>query len=789
MSFLVRSPLTNYLSNDKKNLLFSDEESNSYALKYIPANQFENVIKNVRRKKVKEEEEHLWSLYVNELKTREARSSNRKSVSKFKVGKVNDLCYEQDDDLDSEPFRLEKDIHINQTKKLLSTTIPSLDKNLSIKHKLKERKSMRSKTVERICSFNNIQNADNENNKCTIMKENAINCQSPLESTLNNESIFVLNDKPHLELNYNDNKESASYIKPDPEITYKISLIQKKLIEVLNEIFHQLGKIPLPDGEDDIKRRKQRALEFAIRFSRQYLYDLNRNITEIQRNLLVFVPDAKIKLNKKGFAFYMQAIEHKLLSTYQILLNALIAYDKHIPGSILKCYPEKLKEVLQITITIKDIFKQFQPDNHAASGDSNLPSLGEEIQNKCNAILAKLHVSSNNELPFKNQHIAVIEDSNRPPSFYNKAISNKRKNFDRLSMYNMDTSNFKRFQKKIEPFRRKEFERNITDLNKMSVNQSTLSANLPPHGNLFKESTECDKKLIIKRDDIQTVMDKIPLYSDDEISLETQKKDSGLLSTKRNKTERALSYRWKGSVYPKGIQKAANKQSLVNQNGHHSKQTKDNLSSLVPIVANLLSDVNNKAFNTETLPLSSLETLHQYLEEQKSLNNPKSNDHLTIKCKTHNNHKKINLKPIHLKSKRSIESENKNIVENMQLINVSSERYGNNEPLFCSVSCQVNNEKIIKIGKAENIYLHKKDTKTPIIISETTKFNLQKYRDDYQSSLKLDPMYNTNSQNKPWSVVDWISDTLVNELIGDIAKEFEMNDVIQKLFQLEFQEF
>ncbi|XP_066596981.1 putative leucine-rich repeat-containing protein DDB_G0290503 isoform X3 [Prorops nasuta] len=668
MSFLVRSPLTNYLSNDKKNLLFSDEESNSYALKYIPANQFENVIKNVRRKKVKEEEEHLWSLYVNELKTREARSSNRKSVSKFKVGKVNDLCYEQDDDLDSEPFRLEKDIHINQTKKLLSTTIPSLDKNLSIKHKLKERKSMRSKTVERICSFNNIQNADNENNKCTIMKENAINCQSPLESTLNNESIFVLNDKPHLELNYNDNKESASYIKPDPEITYKISLIQKKLIEVLNEIFHQLGKIPLPDGEDDIKRRKQRALEFAIRFSRQYLYDLNRNITEIQRNLLVFVPDAKIKLNKKGFAFYMQAIEHKLLSTYQILLNALIAYDKHIPGSILKCYPEKLKEVLQITITIKDIFKQFQPDNHAASGDSNLPSLGEEIQNKCNAILAKLH----------------------------------------------------------------------------------------------------------------------------EISLETQKKDSGLLSTKRNKTERALSYRWKGSVYPKGIQKAANKQSLVNQNGHHSKQTKDNLSSLVPIVANLLSDVNNKhqqAFNTETLPLSSLETLHQYLEEQKSLNNPKSNDHLTIKCKTHNNHKKINLKPIHLKSKRSIESENKNIVENMQLINVSSERYGNNEPLFCSVSCQVNNEKIIKIGKAENIYLHKKDTKTPIIISETTKFNLQKYRDDYQSSLKLDPMYNTNSQNKPWSVVDWISDTLVNELIGDIAKEFEMNDVIQKLFQLEFQEF
>lgn len=34
-----------------------------------------------------------------------------------------------------------------------------------------------------------------------------------------------------------------------------------------------------------------------------------------------------------------------------------------------------------------------------------------------------------------------------------------------------------------------------------------------------------------------------------------------------------------------------------------------------------------------------------------------------------------------------------------------------------------------------------------------------------------------------------ISDKLVDELITEIAKELQIDDVIQKLFELEFQEF
>jgi hypothetical protein len=38
-------------------------------------------------------------------------------------------------------------------------------------------------------------------------------------------------------------------------------------------------------------------------------------------------------------------------------------------------------------------------------------------------------------------------------------------------------------------------------------------------------------------------------------------------------------------------------------------------------------------------------------------------------------------------------------------------------------------------------------------------------------------------------IVCRISDKLVDELITEIAKELQIDDVIQKLFELEFQEF
>lgn len=40
-----------------------------------------------------------------------------------------------------------------------------------------------------------------------------------------------------------------------------------------------------PDGEEDLARRKKRANEFSSRFSRQYLYNLGRQMTELRKLL------------------------------------------------------------------------------------------------------------------------------------------------------------------------------------------------------------------------------------------------------------------------------------------------------------------------------------------------------------------------------------------------------------------------------------------------------------------------------------------------------------------------
>ena len=74
-------------------------------------------------------------------------------------------------------------------------------------------------------------------------------------------------------------------------------------------------------------------------------------------------------------------------------------------------------------------------------------------------------------------------------------------------------------------------------------------------------------------------------------------------------------------------------------------------------------------------------------------------------------------------------------------------------------------------------------------VPESTALCFNEYRNQYLNSLKTNPMYTSNTQNKPWDIVPWIADKLVEELIIELADDFQMEDIIQKLFDLEFQEF
>lgn len=148
--------------------------------------------------------------------------------------------------------------------------------------------------------------------------------------------------------------------------------MQKKIAELLNEISFRLCKIPLPDGDDDLKRRQQQTMEFAIRFSRNYLYNLNRLIASIQRHIGAMSSRTKLNQCHKNKAFHQDNIKRELIAAHHLLIQALSAYCKHIPNSTFESHPTKFQNVLQIVCNLRDICDKVEIfTNRFCAGDAN----------------------------------------------------------------------------------------------------------------------------------------------------------------------------------------------------------------------------------------------------------------------------------------------------------------------------------------------------------------------------------------------------------------------------------
>ena len=113
------------------------------------------------------------------------------------------------------------------------------------------------------------------------------------------------------------------------------------------------------------------------------------------------------------------------------------------------------------------------------------------------------------------------------------------------------------------------------------------------------------------------------------------------------------------------------------------------------------------------------------------------------------------------------ENENKNEIVNTELKDTDK---------FNDAACQAYN-------------VNKNNSICNFAVSESAVLDLLDYRKQYHNSIKSNPMYTSNTQNKPWEVVAWIADKLVDELIVELADDFEMKDVIQQLLELELQEY
>lgn len=200
--------------------------------------------------------------------------------------------------------------------------------------------------------------------------------QQSSKQLLHATNAIEYNSSSELSTRRDNADDGVIYIRPDPFIMHKILTMQKKVCELLDEIALRLGNIPVPDGIKDLQRRQQCVAEFVVRFSRNYLYDLNRYVKDIQRHMCIISPRARVKPNQRSLGLHMHAIEHKLLAAHQLLLHALVAYCKHIPSSILRGHPGKFKEILQVVIDLKTMCDRLHLNtNYLDSGDTDILTL------------------------------------------------------------------------------------------------------------------------------------------------------------------------------------------------------------------------------------------------------------------------------------------------------------------------------------------------------------------------------------------------------------------------------
>lgn len=810
MSLLLNHAESAYLNdNETENLFLSEDESEDYNFKYVPANRFKYIVKDVRRQRCREEEENVWASFV---KQQELNGYDKNGIQPS-VQSIKQLLDEGMKEADKELKRLETDILSDRTKEY-GRAENNQKKRLKVNN-IRDLTPKKTPVTRDPApgSTNLLLTIPEEENTCIYERKREPEHLSYVRKSRSGHAISR-NKQPSLkqlhrttnDVEYNSSPESSArcrddvadgviHVRPDPFIMHKILTMQRKVCELLDEIAFRLGNIPAPDGIKDLQRRQQCVAEFVVRFSRNYLYDLNRYVKDIQRHMCIISPRATIRPNHRSLGLHMHAIEHKLLAAHQLLLHALVAYCKHIPSSILKGHPGKFREILQVVIDLKTMCDRLHL-NYLDSGDTDILSLGKEIESKCNTILSKLKLRVDNDLldPSKTSSMASFT-----PHSTSKKRLNRKQLSNRLSMYSMENAKAAKSNPKHKTnYYQKDKKYNTIDAHVKKISNEPIFNE--PYASPVTPSKDANQisirkhKTYAKEEDIKTMMDMLPIDSDNCSNFETQERHNTMLTRRIPKASRKISDNLQDSKQSESLENIV-KNTTTNNDDELVKKvtmiTEEHLSSLVPIIADLMSFVSNKQNESEVVPVTkdTAKTLMDFLQKYQS---PKSVT--KISCDVCHSSVGSSCECEHLKTNRTLTGTRKN-GKNMRLICMSSIENASRVPRYCDASCQANCESLTELSDFEIKMKEGKrignslSSNIELVVSEETEVNFLKYRREYQRLMQSVPMYSSNTQNKPWDIVAWISDKLVDELIMEISKELQIDDVIQKLFELEFQEF
>ncbi|XP_031353359.1 uncharacterized protein LOC116178119 isoform X2 [Photinus pyralis] len=172
-------------------------------------------------------------------------------------------------------------------------------------------------------------------------------------------------------------------------------------------------KIVKPDGTAEWEKRRTRSAEFCSRLQRNYLYQLTRQIADLQ-----------VKGRSSDQALPL------LTSAYQTLLQAFQAYHNHIPISLGDLVPDKLRMLVEYANELCDFYVELLREETDGLLKKDLL---ENIRNGCAMVLSRVNEMTIplQETVSKRRSVSKSSLASRKKCTCKKALN------DKLSMYSI----------------------------------------------------------------------------------------------------------------------------------------------------------------------------------------------------------------------------------------------------------------------------------------------------------------------------------------------------------------
>ncbi|XP_017777593.1 PREDICTED: uncharacterized protein LOC108563423 isoform X2 [Nicrophorus vespilloides] len=606
--------------------------------------------------------------------------------------------------------------------------------------------------------------------------KNAVNSQSEAENKLDTNKSEICAKKDR------EPKQPKEVLRL--YLNMKVRSIIEKSLQTLEDVrlVLEFGIDP-PDGAEDYARRKKRALEFASRFSRIHLYQLNRHITDIQNMLRP--PSARTGVRNANNI----DLNQKFLTANQTIFQGLQAYKKHLPNTIVVGVPDKLRDLLKSTGVLCDIFR-----NHAAEGDDII----DVLEVRCNLLLERLQenlqgsvglpVGSNVSLSgkrmpkvrSKHSKLSMYQSAPQKDLYWRKAIATlARKKFNVQSRYK--TATYKHRPQPVE----KKCPTPVLSGQQTALQKTLLKTNTP--------ASKCRsaKQNVNDIDNVETIV---------------QMQDANVKDTKENSAMWKLAQGFFKKIakdnqpmsqgeYECILEHFINMVKTEEGEQHHENIEERAKGILETRLGKSIENMEFKEFVDKLIECANSEIQSAFLTDNTTTH---KKEELTapLSAKSSSTASKDKRKTLSVSGSKNaqlicIKDDNSTVEVSEDEVNVvKSASKG------CSLNDSSNEllykerpEDFTKKSRSQGlnrISKSKMNLRQLVMLPKDTVVNIIEYKLDFHKETKGNYMYRKSGNMSPWILMERIADMLMEESLYSIARDIQVDEILQKVYAQEF---